>query len=1472
MRIAAGLAAILAALTVPPAATGAALDSPTTVPGCVLWLDAADVDGDGAADPAPEGVAVAQWSDKSGHGCDAAQNVPASQPVRARHGAGAGPVLRLRGDDFLVTPVRRDWSAEDWTVFAVASLDPDTPHNWRGVIGNRFGPGAAYWWTLGTMENGNLYLELGAGNGVVTQNFLVRDFGLQVYGVVKRGPNFALHRNGTVTGRAVKSQVGDRTNELRIGRWFGEGQEWQGEIAEIVIYDRALSDDERRSVESRLATKWGVTLWPDLYEKKRTWIESLIAAREARQRHPDSSAADRPDPGQDLWALLESDFADEIFRREMAWEREDKIWDAPWTPGDFAELGRRYAAASHRASGIRERAEALAPKANNLAALVKVRALYHRTRRYAETRSQTQRAVNMQALRRAIEDLAKTFPERYEGREHLRRLSMWERRLPDLNKALERGDPRALREAEELLAFQREALLANPLIDFGKLLLVRRSVKSPGLGLVQNWQSNCALPRSGFDDEIATLSPVSPGGELATLYRPEKPVFVGDVDLHFDAEKMLFSSIGTHDCWQIFEIGVDGAGLRQVTPGDQPDVDNYDACYLPDGRIIFSSTAFMVAVPCVNGSTRVANFYRMEPDGTSIRQLCFDQEHNWHPVVLNNGRVMYLRWEYTDTPHSHDRVLFHMNPDGTGQMEYYGSNSYWPNSLFYARPIPPTPGRPATAQFVGVVSGHHGVPRMGELVLFDPARGRREAEGAVQRIPGYGKKVEAIIADNLVDASWPKFLHPYPLSDKYFLVSSQPEPGSNWGVYLVDVFDNMLLLREEPGCALFEPIPLRKTLRPPVIPDKVDGARKDGVVYLSDVYAGGGLEGVPRGAVKGLRLFTYHFLYPGMGGPQAVVGMEGPWDIKRIMGTVPVEADGSAAFRVPANTPISVQPLDEEGKAVQLMRSWFTAMPGEQISCVGCHETQNSSPPARQTIASRRSPSEIAPWRGPTRGFNFQREVQPVLDKHCIGCHDGRARGDGASIPNLREQNHIIDYTSVFHHGGVDAGHFSVAYAELHRFVRRPGLESDYHMLTPMEFHADTTELVQILGKGHHGVQLDAEGWDRIITWIDLNAPYHGTWTEIAGEERVRQPAKRRRELLRLYADTDDDPEAIPASCRYVPPTGTMGAPSTSGPVARFASQQALCPSWPFDAAEAKRRQRQALRWERSIDLGDGVKMKLVRIPAGEFLMGSESGLPDERPVTRVRIEEPFWMGRFEVTNEQYACFDRRHDSGVESRFSMQFGVRGFYVNYPRQPVVRVSWKEAMTFCQWLSEKTGEAFGLPTEAQWEYACRAGAGAPFSYGGLDADFSPFANLADAKLREFVCHTYKKEREPWTQASKYDDWIPKDTRFNDGGFLSADVGNYLPNPWGLHDMHGNVWEWARSDFRPYPYSDGDGRNDLSESEKKVARGGSWRDRPAQCRSASRLAYRPYQRVYNVGFRVVCRATRAGADVARADRIEE
>ncbi|HOX40244.1 MAG TPA: SUMF1/EgtB/PvdO family nonheme iron enzyme [Candidatus Brocadiia bacterium] len=1197
------------------------------------------------------------------------------------------------------------------------------------------------------------------------------------------------------------------------------------------------------------------------YERFEAWVGvSVAAGANGSSQFEVSDRAEGPQLLDRVWDRLERDFPAHECLTQMRWEREDGIWDNAIEGGDYGRLAGRYAAASGRIPSLGEKAGAASTAAGDEAGMARVRALYYESRSVDEKLAEAKaRLITMDplALKLAAEDLRETFGEAYRcNADALKKVAGLEAELAEVRDRIDRRDPGALEAADAIYRLQREILLSNPLIDFDSILLVRRGERGPSLGLPQNWQGNCVLPPTGYDDSIVALKSPGTGNEMTVIFRPEGGRFTGDVDLNYDADRMLFSMIGSRDRWQIWEIGVDGRGLRQVTPGEEPDVDNYDACYLPDGRIIYDSTAGMAGVPCVSGSSFVANLFIMDGDGKNARRLCFDQDHDWCPTVLNNGRILYSRWEYTDTPHSNTRLLFHMNPDGTEQMEYYGSNSYWPNSTFYARPIPNHP-----TKVVGIASGHHGVARMGEMVIFDPAVGRNEADGAVQRIPGRGKEVVAEVRDALVDGSWPKFLHPYPLSEKYFLVSCKPTPQSEWGVYLVDVFDNMLLLKEEPGYALLEPLPLRKTPRQPAMPDKAKPGEKEATVYLTDIYAGPGLTGIPRGEVKALRVFTYVYSYRYMGGLLGCIGMDGPWDIRRVIGTVPVEEDGSALFKIPANTPVALHPLDAEGKSLQQMRSWFTAMPGEVISCTGCHERQNQTPQPRPTMASAKGPAEIQPWRGPVRGFSFKREVQPVLDRHCVACHNGKAGADGKVIADLRGTGMITDWNSEIsgHCSPGIGGKFSVSYAELHRFVRRPGIESDYHMFVPMDYHADTTELAQMLRKGHYGVDLDAESWDRLVTWIDMNAPYHGTWTEIMGAPRVREISDRRRELLVKYAGHDDDEELI-VETATIPKEAIMPAPLAAP------KEIPACAGWPFGEAEAKGRQALAGGTTRRVKLASGVDIEMVLIPAGEFVMGSAAGHPDELPMTRVKIEAPFWLSTTEITNEQFRLYDSTHDSRHESKHGYQFGIHGYPLNNPRQPVVRISWEQAMGFCDWLSGKVGERCNLPTEAQWEYACRAGTDTPFYYGDMNADFSGFANLADKSIENFASNPYTLW-EPIPNPNKYDDWIPQDDRFNDRETLSAEVGKYRPNAWGLKDMHGNVWEWTMSAMRAYPYAGDDGRNDRNAAENRVVRGGSWYDRPMRSTSSYRLSYRHYQRVFNVGFRVACPA--AGQTAKREEK---
>ncbi len=1036
-------------------------------------------------------------------------------------------------------------------------------------------------------------------------------------------------------------------------------------------------------------------------------------------------------------------------------------------------------------------------------------------------------AYEASRLRPAVRDLMATFPDRYgHGEAYLRRLDAVEA-------AIEAGKAGAAAKLDEL---RRDALLSNPLLAGRRLLLVRRKVRKLGdgrhLGMPTNHECNSSLRRVGYDNEIAVLAPIGPEGTLTTLYRPKHRVYVGEIELHYDADRLLFTrSDGTS--WKVWEVGIDPSTGRR--PKDSvprqvsqmpDDVDAFDACYLPDGGIVFGCTATFQSVPCWHGQKRVSTLYRMDAEGGNVRQLCYDQDHDFHPTVLPTGQVLFHRWDYTGINHIFLRQLMVMNPDGTGQRAVYGSGSWYPNSLYFPRAAGGDGGR-----IVCILSGYHGARRMGQLVVLDTDRGFYGADGIVRRISGRGEPVRPRVADRLVDRDWPKFLHPFPLSEKHFLVSCWRGGKTGWAIYLADIYDNLVLVRAEPGEALLEPVLLAPRARPRRVPDRVEPGATEGVLYLHDIYAGDGLAGVPRGTVKSLRVIAYHFGYLGLAGPDKI-GLGGPWEAMRILGTVRVAPDGSAAFRAPANTPLAVQALDADGKAVQLMRSWVTLMPGEQQSCIGCHE-RTSDTPGVELAAAMRPPDDIRPWYGPARGFDFQREVQPVLDAHCVRCHDGSP--DAKGRPDLRGEAHHPDYRGRrISKLGVNRMHptmrkatggrvrYTPAYEALLPYIRRVSIEDDVSMLTPGEYHADTSELIQRLAAGHGGVRLDAEAWDRLVTWIDLNGPCHGTWGDVFP---IPTDAHERRMVLRRrYGGPTEDPEAIPDTPAYEPDGGREGKPQVQHPQPGVRSEafRASGPALEASAGDLP---------VRTVDLGGGQKIQIVRIPAGELLMGDR--MRGRAALRRVRIDEPFWMAACEITNAQLRLFRPEFSSGYYTKLHKRPDDRGLDLDGDDQPAVRVSWNTAAAFCRWLADRTGRPFRLPTEAQWEYACRAGTNGPLWWGGLDADFSKFANCMDKAFLTHVVTGGVAHLDPAERALC-------DTRFNDKATVTVPAGRYRPNAWGLGEMHGNAAEWTRSDY-------GDGR--------KVLRGGSFRDRPKRCRAGLRLPYAPWQRVFNAGFRVVC-----------------
>ena len=1073
------------------------------------------------------------------------------------------------------------------------------------------------------------------------------------------------------------------------------------------------------------------------------------------------------------------------------------------------------------------------------------------------------KSFSFQTLRRAIEDLVATHGAEFpEGADLLIELASLEQQAQKAQ-AGKPWNPQQQRElSRQLYSFKRRALLANPIIKSLDILCVKRGWNNkvtPGqlasLGIPSNHECHSSLSPTGYINEIAVFRATNPKKSWKTLFRPNDKGWVGDLELHWNADRILFSKADKTQ-WSLWETNLDGSGMRQVSQ-TPPDVDCFDACYLPNGQILCASNATAQCVPCWHGVARkyVANLFVMNADGSKMRRITFDQDHNMHPAVLENGRVIYNRWDYTGINRVFLRPLMVMNPDGTGQRSFHGSNSWFPNGLYSPRPLPGKSG-----QLLCILSGYHGPGRTGHLVMVDVNQGTQEAKGIVRRFSGQGLPLEIKYMDRLTEDAWPKFRSSCPITDKHYLVTGwMSEDHRKMGIYLADAFDNLLLLHEIDGFALLDPIPVLRRPVPPVVPTQIEPGRSDATVYLQDIYVGPGLEGVPRGTIKKLRVIAYNFGYVGLAGNDKI-GLSGPWDAMRIVGTTPIETDGSATFRIPANTPVAFQALDAEDKAVQLMRTWFSARPGEKVSCAGCHETSSSTPPAQRSLVEYSAPRELDPWYGPARGFDFAREVQPVLNKYCIECHDGRP-----DLCDLRPEELVPDYRGRVpgrlditrmhrEHKSLDEGHirYTPAYEALLPYIRRVNVGDNVSLLAPGHYHADTSELIQMLQKDHQGVELNAEAWDRLITWIDLNGPCHGTWNDVFPIPIPGAPDQRRKELFALYGGPPDDPEGNPGTARY--------DQTPIKPVSLTRPRTVKLDGWPFDGAARRRDSGETGICYLALD--DGLKIAVTRIPAGRFVIGDPNGQPDERPLTAVSITQPFWMSTCEISNEQFARFMPSHDSGhYWKRHEDRYDDKGMVLNEPSQPALRVSWNEAMGFCKWLSCRTGLEISLPTEAQWEYACRAGSDEPLHYGNLNYDFGPFANMADKTFATFG-FTGKSLTGKFEIEGGIDYLVPEgvdlaDRRFDDGYCVTAPIGGRKPNAFGLTDMHGNVAEWTLSTYRPYPYNAADSRNDRSTDDEKVVRGGSYLDRPNRCRAGARYSYPAWQKVHNVGFRVVVNA---------------
>ncbi|MCX7048706.1 MAG: hypothetical protein NTX50_24865 [Candidatus Sumerlaeota bacterium] len=586
-------------------------------------------------------------------------------------------------------------------------------------------------------------------------------------------------------------------------------------------------------------------------------------------------------------------------------------------------------------------------------------------------------------------------------------------------------------------------------------------------------------------------------------------------DVSSDAKKVLFCFKPHNEkSFHLYEINADGSGLAQLTDGPYDDL---DPVYLPDGRILFSTTRGHTYVRCMP-PTNAFVLARCDAGGRNIYLISANNEPDYLPSMLRDGRVIYTRWEYTDKPLWRAQKLWTVNPDGTQVSTFWGNQSVWPDVVKDVRAIPDSHRVMVTG------CGHHDW-FAGSVGIIDPTKGLNYPDGLTKVTadvawPEVGNGPADPIESPRYHASgrYPAYYSPYPLSEKDFLVSAARD--GKFRLYLMDVDGNRELIYEDVH-NIFHAIPLRPRPLPQVIADRVEWPRneerqkpKPGVIFSANVY-----EGVPaelRGKAKFLRVltidhktYTYWSKRPYISTGPVVSGVQSE-GVKRLLGTAPVESDGSASFFAPAGIPLHFQLLDENQRALQTMRSFVNVMPGENRGCLGCHELHSRAPAdAARPIALSKPPREITPPSWPDATVSFARYVRPVIEKYCARCHEGD--GEGRKTLDLTFRPGFLDFDETYWHliGKPTWGEpyktpekprpgFGIAGMLM---VEGFGKTDPKAYLTPkpMASLSYNSRLIALAASGkHHDVRMDDASLLRLICWVDAMCPYRG-------DEEVRQ-------------------------------------------------------------------------------------------------------------------------------------------------------------------------------------------------------------------------------------------------------------------------------------------------------------------------------------------------------------------------------
>lgn len=669
---------------------------------------------------------------------------------------------------------------------------------------------------------------------------------------------------------------------------------------------------------------------------------------------------------------------------------------------------------------------------------------------------------------------------------------------------------------------RRQIAFANPLADVGPIVFTKR-VPSDFSHQLTQYVGLHARPGGG----IFVLD--KPGQSMHSRQLASLPTgSYQHPEVSWDGQRIMFAfceinsaidnSQDTQDQhYHLFEMASDGSGLRQVTEGPY---DDFSARYLPDGKILFLSTRRGGFHRCGRGPCPVHALALAEADGSNPRVVSFHETHEWDPAVLNDGRVIYTRWDYVDRNAVYYQQLWSARPDGSDVRAFYGNNTLNPVGIWEARPVPGSHRVMATA-------GAHHAMTAGSIILVDVNQGSDGLESITRltpdalfpesEFPVQGWHAPAAVASSPAippeELRWPGHCYrtPYPLSEDYFLAaySFDPligEPNANpanmFGLYLMDRFGNKELIYRDVNIGSLWPTPLRARQRPPTQASSLAeeyAGEGEGTFFMQSIS-----ESWPKlpeqTTIERLRILqvllktTPHANTPKVGLANASPG-------KQVLGTVPVESDGSAYFRAPAGVPLLFQALDKQGMAVQTMRSLTYLQPGEQASCVGCHQYPGRIPsPGLPSLAQLRAPSTIAAGPDGSKPMSYPLLVQPVLDKHCVDCHSGPHAAAEINLTGTPEGSFTASYNALAPR---------VSFSEWNG----PPSANAEPQTQPDVFGARASPLMALLLRGHQGVELSGEEIERLATWMDANALFYGTFDPHEQQlqqrgERIAPPAR----------------------------------------------------------------------------------------------------------------------------------------------------------------------------------------------------------------------------------------------------------------------------------------------------------------------------------------------------------------------------